>query len=197
MIVGSGEKQGNERVRFLDVCSVFVTILFLSICLLCIVPQYGRLAAILRLLAFNHSACLRNARRISYLHPQTCCGLPLHRNEQTKSNETKSRRPSSLHLTCMVVGGIEKQGIARVRFIFALCLLPYYSRVYVVVYCSSGWSFGSHLAFAGVKSLRVSPKCTSHIISPDTLWVISSSERTNKQRRKRKHADRILYILPA
>ena len=40
------------------------------------VPQYGRLAAILSLLAFNHCACLRNARRISYrssvvvyLHP--------------------------------------------------------------------------------------------------------------------------------
>ena len=29
------------------------------------VPQYGRLAAIYSLLAFNHSACLRNARRIS------------------------------------------------------------------------------------------------------------------------------------
>jgi hypothetical protein len=65
MIVVGGEKQGNARVRFLGVCPVFLTILFLRICLLCIVPQYGRLAAIYGLLAFNHSACLRNARRIS------------------------------------------------------------------------------------------------------------------------------------
>ena len=43
---GGGEKQGNTSVRFLVVCPVFVTILFRSICLLCIVPQYGRLAAI-------------------------------------------------------------------------------------------------------------------------------------------------------
>ena len=66
IIVGGSEKQGNASVRFLDVCPVFVTILFLSICLLYIVPQYGRLAAISDLLALNHSACLRNARRISY-----------------------------------------------------------------------------------------------------------------------------------
>jgi hypothetical protein len=32
------------------------------------VPQYGRLAAIFHLLAFNHCACLRNARRISKNH---------------------------------------------------------------------------------------------------------------------------------
>jgi hypothetical protein len=38
----------------------------LSHFLLLFVPQYGRLAAISLLLAFNHSACLRNARRISY-----------------------------------------------------------------------------------------------------------------------------------
>ena len=37
------------------------------------VPQYGRLAAIYSLLAFNHSACLRNARRISYR--ESNCGI--------------------------------------------------------------------------------------------------------------------------
>ena len=39
---------------------------FLLLILLLFVPQYGRLAAILELLALNHSACLRSARRISY-----------------------------------------------------------------------------------------------------------------------------------
>jgi hypothetical protein len=43
---GRGEKQGNASVRFFGVFHVFVTILFLSIYLLCIVPQYGCLAAI-------------------------------------------------------------------------------------------------------------------------------------------------------
>ena len=57
-IVAGCEKQGNASVRFLGVCPVFVTMLFLRVCLLCIVPQYGRLAAICRLLALNHSACL-------------------------------------------------------------------------------------------------------------------------------------------
>ena len=37
------------------------------------VPQYGRLAAILGLLALNHCACLRNARRISYNNQ--LCGI--------------------------------------------------------------------------------------------------------------------------
>ena len=54
--------------------------------LLLFVPQYGRLAAILALLAFNHSACLRNARRISY---QACDrGFSLHRNKQTNSRNS-------------------------------------------------------------------------------------------------------------
>jgi hypothetical protein len=39
----------------------------LSHFLLLFVPQYGRLAASYPLLALNHCACLRNARRISYL----------------------------------------------------------------------------------------------------------------------------------
>ena len=33
-----------------------------------------------------------------------------------------------------------------------------------VVICSSGWLFGSLFCIAGVISLRMSPKCTSHII---------------------------------
>jgi hypothetical protein len=33
------------------------------------------------------------------------------------------------------------------------------------------------LEIAGVASLRVSPKHTSHIIDPVKLWVASSSER--------------------
>jgi hypothetical protein len=43
MIVVGSENQRNARVRFPSVCPVFV---FLNICLLCVVPQYGRLAAI-------------------------------------------------------------------------------------------------------------------------------------------------------
>jgi hypothetical protein len=46
---------------------------------------------------------------------------------------------------------------------FVLCLQPL--EYLFVVYCSSVWSFGSHLTLAGVKSLRVSPKCTTHIIT--------------------------------
>jgi hypothetical protein len=58
--------------------------------LLCIVPQYGRLAAIYGLLAFNHCACLRNARRISYTTSN--CGLSLHRNKQKQTaKKTKLR----------------------------------------------------------------------------------------------------------
>ena len=83
MMVGGGEKQGNAGVRFLGVCPVFVTILFVSVCLLCIVPQYGRLAAISQLLALYHCACLRNARRISYI--LIACGI-FTSAEQTKTN---------------------------------------------------------------------------------------------------------------
>ena len=43
------------------------------------VPQDGCLAAIFVLLALNHSACLRNARRVSYVPKD--CGLSLHRNK--------------------------------------------------------------------------------------------------------------------
>ena len=45
------------------------------------------------------------------------------------------------------------------------------------VLCSSEWLLGSHLGLAGVNSLRVSPKCTSHIIHHSSLWVISSSKQ--------------------
>ena len=71
--MGGCEKQGNASVRFLGVCPVFVAILFKSVLFVVSVPQYGRLAAIYALLAFNHSACLRNARRISY--KRDACGL--------------------------------------------------------------------------------------------------------------------------
>jgi hypothetical protein len=87
IIVWSGEKQGNASVRFLGVCPVFATIVFKSICLLCIVPQYGRLAAIFRLLALNHCACLRNARRI------IICSFLLwftSSSEQTKTNSQEN-----------------------------------------------------------------------------------------------------------
>ena len=46
----------------LDFIVIFVINLFL---LLFVVPQDGCLAAVYMLLAFNHCACLRNARRIS------------------------------------------------------------------------------------------------------------------------------------
>ena len=56
-----------------------------------------------------------------------------------------------------------------------LCLL-----LVVLYVCSSVWSFGSHFVIAGVISLRVSPKCTSHIIRTLSLWYIYISG-TNKQ----------------
>jgi hypothetical protein len=66
--------------------------------------------------------------------------------------------------------------------------------VVVVVVCSSVWLFGSHLAIAGVKSLRVSPKCTSHIIEAKGLWVISSSERPQQNKTSPSHLP--VLILP-
>jgi hypothetical protein len=75
---------------------------------------------------------------------------------KTKSNETKSRRPTSLHLTCIIVvggekQGGEKQGNASVRFVVVcreFCIHEYLFVVYC--YCSSVWSFGSHFDVAGV-----------------------------------------------
>ena len=67
-----GGEDGEGGVREREVRDGGFTIAFFfdhadgAFCLLCIVPQYGRLAAIFWLLALNHSACLRNARRISY-----------------------------------------------------------------------------------------------------------------------------------
>ena len=57
----------SRETQVLDSLSFAVSFVSMSICLLCIVivPQYGRLAANFELLAVNHSACLRNARRIS------------------------------------------------------------------------------------------------------------------------------------
>ena len=55
----------------LGLCNVSLLSSFSQLLLLfslLFVPQYGRLAAILGLLAFNHCACLRNARRISYVY---------------------------------------------------------------------------------------------------------------------------------
>jgi hypothetical protein len=133
--------------------SSFVVNLFPSLLfyLLCVVPQYGRLAAILVLLALNHYACLRNARRISYKSDQ--CGLSLHRNERKQTaKKTKSRRPTSLHLTCMIVVGGVKQGSARVRFLsvcFVFVTMLFLS-VCMLYLCSSVWSFGSHFTLAGV-----------------------------------------------
>ena len=109
-MVGVSQKgqEGHCEVITACCCHVFV-------------PQYGRLAAISALLALNHCACLRNARRISYTSKD--CGLSLHRNEQKQTaTKTKSRRPTSLHLTCIIVvggekQGGEKQGNASVRFL--------------------------------------------------------------------------------
>ena len=204
---------------------------------MCFVPQYGRLAAIWWLLALNHCACLRNARRISQsvkklwyiyisgtnkiqnLH-RLCSPLPpsfltciiecvceegrimmdiecdwrlvlghsytrrysvyllrlvvvmclflsmvvwqpfwtcwrliiarvsemhvaYHRThrlwyiyisgtkQKQKAKKTKSRRPTSLHLTCIVVGG-EKQGNARVRF---LVVCPVFVTILILRIC--------------------------------------------------------------
>ena len=60
--------------------------------------------------------------------------------------------------------------------------------------CSSVWSFGSPFVIAGVKSLHVSPKCTSHIILCSYLWAISSSERP--QQNKTSPSPFPLLILP-
>jgi hypothetical protein len=82
------------------------------------------------------------------------CGLPLHRNEQKQTvTKTKSRQPTPLHLTCIIVGGGEKQGNARVRFlvVFREFVPILFLRICVVYcYCSSVWSFGSHFTLAGV-----------------------------------------------
>jgi hypothetical protein len=48
----------------------------------------------------------------------------------------------------------------------------------VVVVRSSEWLFCSHLQLAGVNSLRVSPKCTSHVIKLLRMWSTSSPEQT-------------------
>jgi hypothetical protein len=56
------------------------------------------------------------------------------------------------------------------------CILPTRVCCVVLCVCSSVWLFGSHFFLAGVESLRVSPKCTSHIIGAHQLWVTSSSE---------------------
>jgi hypothetical protein len=45
--------------------------------------------------------------------------------------------------------------------------------------CSSVWSFGSHFVIAGVISLRVSPKCTSHIIKRQNLLSTSAERPTS------------------
>ena len=75
-----------------------------------------------------------------------------------KKQETKSRRPTSLPLTCIIVvggekQGGEKQGNASVSFLVFFCeFVPILFLSICVVYCSSGWLFGSHLPIAGVKS---------------------------------------------
>ena len=46
----------------------------------------------------------------------------------------------------------------------------------------------------GVISLRVSPKCTPHIIAASKLWVISSSERQQQNKTSPSHFP--LLILP-
>jgi hypothetical protein len=133
---GGGEKQGNARVRFLSVCPLYPYYSRVFVC--CIVPQYGRLAAIFKLLALYHSACLRNARRISY--GSLIVGyLFIGTNKQT-AKKTKSRRPTSLHLTCIIVGGGEKQGNARVRFL-GICpvFVPYVFVCYVLFLSMVVW----------------------------------------------------------
>jgi hypothetical protein len=86
IIVGSGEMRGDG---VLDYSSFAVSLFpyFSRVYLSCIVPQYGRLAAISILLAFNHSACLRNARRISY--QEQVCGI-FTSAEQTTFNFSKT-----------------------------------------------------------------------------------------------------------
>jgi len=77
--------------------------------LLLFVPQYGRLAAILKLLAFNHSAYLRNARRISY--PTTTRGI-FTSLEQTTFNISKTLQYLSFFpsfLTC-IIGCVCEEG---------------------------------------------------------------------------------------
>jgi hypothetical protein len=62
-----------------------------------------------------------------HIHARVVGYLIIGTNKQT-ATKTKSRRPSSLHLTCMVVGGGEKQGNASVRFL-GVCpvFVSYYS----------------------------------------------------------------------
>ena len=66
----------RRKCIVLGLCSaslLVVLVTLLVVVLLLFVPQYGRLAAVFSLLAFNHYACLRNARRISY--SSMICGI--------------------------------------------------------------------------------------------------------------------------
>jgi hypothetical protein len=120
------------------------------------VPQYGRLAAVFSLLAFNHCACLRNARRISYL---TLVLVYLHPwNKQHSTSQKTSwylsfspSLPASSNV-CVCVGG--EGGIADIECDWRCVLGDSWQEGTVrsnnsfllSCVCSSVWLFGSHLS---------------------------------------------------
>jgi hypothetical protein len=81
-----------------------VVLLMLSLCLIVLfVPQYGCLAAIFPLLALNHCACLRNARRISY---ENCKLWVISSSEQTTEVLALSSPLPSPHLVPQLLEGL-------------------------------------------------------------------------------------------
>jgi hypothetical protein len=101
-----------------------------------------------------------------------------------------------LHYRMCVRGGENNEGY-RVRLKMCVRSLlqgtvsTYYSFLLSCV-CSSVWSFGSHLTITGVISLRVSPKCTSHIIIINELWYIYILGTNNIQ-----HLQRLCNTTPS
>ena len=64
---------------------------------------------------------------VAYHRDTYSCGISLHRNEPKQTaKKTKSRRPTSLHLTCFIVGGSEKQGNVSVRFLRLSCVCKHH-----------------------------------------------------------------------
>jgi hypothetical protein len=174
----SASRCEGRKCIVLGLCNVSLLSPLTQFLLLFIVPQYGRLAAIYRLLAFNHSACLRNARRISY--KKKGCGL-FTSAEQTTFNISNNFAipllPSFLpylhHRMCVQRGenddGYRVRLKIGVRSLLRRKVLWSNNSLLLSCVCSSVWSFGSHfrnwrLIIARVSEMHVAYHTRSQIV---------------------------------